>query len=100
MTHKEQQLLRVVAFHEGSIWVAQCLEHDLACQADSLSDLLHAISRITDAYMDMCKLKDRDPWGEQMLPAPQEYVDMWEKSVFLRSWEQRLPKPVINIRVL
>jgi len=99
MTYVEQKRLRVVAFHEGTQWVAQVLEHDLACQASTLSDLLHVISRITDAYMDMCKLKEKDPW-EQMLPAPQEYVDMWEKAIYLRTWEQDLPKPVISIRVL
>lgn len=100
MTYVEQQRLRVVAFHEGTQWVAQCLEHDLACQADTLSNLLHAISHITDGYMAACKNEQIKPWGEKMLPAPQKYVEMWEKSIFLRVWEQRLPKPIIDIRVL
>jgi hypothetical protein len=100
MTYKEQQRLRVVAFHEGDTWVAQCLEHDLACQAETLSDLLHRISIITDAYEMICRKEQIKPWEENILPAPQEYVDMWEKAVFLRVWEQRLPKPVIDIRVL
>jgi hypothetical protein len=99
MTYKEQQTLRVVAFHEGGMWVAQCLEHDLACQGDTLSELLHAIGRITDGYMAACKNEKIKPW-EEILPAPPTYHEMFERAVFLRVWEQRLPKPKIDIRVL
>lgn len=98
MTYQEQKCLQVVAFHEGTQWVAQVLEHDLACQASTLSDLLHAISRITDAHVAACKAEKIKPW--ELEPAPAAYHKMWEDAVHFRVWEPRMPKPLIRIRIL
>lgn len=61
--------LRIVAFKEGDIWVAQCLEHDVCAQA---SDLDTVRSRIEMA------LQAESPL-ESLPQAPAHFFELWDR---------------------
>jgi len=54
--------IRIVAFKEGDIWVAQCLEHDVCAQASDLDTVRARIEvaiHAEDNLMDLPKAPDR-----------------------------------------
>lgn len=70
--------VRVIMFQEGEAWVAQCLEHDIAAQADDL-DELHMRFALT-LRMELRTSLERSgrPFGG-IEPAPRHFHELWEK---------------------
>jgi hypothetical protein len=84
--------LRVVVHRDGEFfaglpmtldskrsWVAECLEYDLATQAESLEYLLfYELPRLITAHVICCRQEGLDPWA--IIPAPPETHDLWDQS--------------------
>lgn len=69
--------IRAIAFRERSMWCAQCLEHDIAVQAEDVASLSIALRQ---ALADQIEIS-RDLGGEPFAtlpPAPDRYFAMYE----------------------
>lgn len=70
--------IRVIAFKEDDLWVAQCLEYDIGAQAPDLETLN---LRLRLALMLEAKESEKNN-GEPFSgieKAPQHYFDLWDK---------------------
>lgn len=81
MSHDTPQRLeiRAVLFQEIGLWVAQCLEHDIAVQAQTRADLLETLERTLLGYLLLGFEKGCRPF-EWIPPAPRRYWEMYEKA--------------------
>ena len=61
--------IRVVAFKEGDIWVAQCLERDISAQASDLDTLRSRIEVAIEAEKPL----------ENLPAAPAYFFSLWDK---------------------
>lgn len=73
-------VVSVLLFKGNKKWVAQCLEHDIATQAESLQDLLEMLDRALDAEWVFCDERGLEAFT-RLPPAPQEYWDRWEETL-------------------
>lgn len=71
--------ISAILFQEGEVWSAQCLEYDIATQADSLPNLRYELERVIFAHIAACKNIGREPF-EGLPPAPQHFWKMFENS--------------------
>jgi hypothetical protein len=69
--------IRAVLFQEIGWWVAQCLEYDIAVQAETEEALLLELERILIGYILVAQKKGRLPF-QGMPPAPRRYWKMFE----------------------
>lgn len=78
-----EKRLRVVLFQEEGAWVSQCIDFDLNGQGSSVQEALSSMVRvlITRATLDQ---KDHVTEFSSCRPAPDRYVEMFEKSLALR----------------
>lgn len=86
--------LTVLLLKEGSQWVAQCLEHDLAGQGPDIDDALESFSTVLTATILLDARAGRRPLST-CGPAPVEYFALAKKAKHLQSpapW--RLPDDV------
>lgn len=64
--------LRVLLIEHDDAWVAQCIEYDLAAQAESLPAVLDEFDRVLQARVSIALERGLDPFAD--LPsAPAEY---------------------------
>lgn len=86
----ERMSLHVVVFRGQRHWVAQCLEVDIAAQAERLEDLPDRFARALLADMRLCREREQEPFSG--LPqAPARYWAMWKGSEPVNEtapWEQ------------
>ena len=68
--------LRLLIFREGSWFVAQCLEYDIAAQARTLMDVQYEFERILAGRFFTAKKLGVDPF-EGIPPAPEEYRELF-----------------------
>ncbi len=61
------KVLRVVVFQEAGAWMAQCLEHDLGAQADSVKGVIEELHRMLVLRIVVAADKGISPWD---VPAP------------------------------
>ena len=75
---QNRQHIRVIAFREGGLWVAQCLEYDIGAQAPDLDTLQ---SRFRMAVM--AELQTSAERGVELFagidPAPEHFHRLWER---------------------
>lgn len=76
---------RVLIFRDGSHnqWAAQCLEYDIAAQGESLEDVMNRFERTFVGNIVLALESDEEPLAT-FLPAPQKYVDRWNKAIALQ----------------
>lgn len=70
--------LRILFLKEGDRWAAQCLEHDIAAQGDSIPKAVEAIMRAICSEMGVC-----DELGKKLdaIPAaPSYYLRQFESA--------------------
>jgi len=71
--------LRILFFREGDWWIAQCLEHDIAAQANGgLREAEYELGRVLITYVGACLAEGLEPF-EGMAPAPERLQEMWTK---------------------
>jgi hypothetical protein len=76
---ENQHILHAVAFQNGHLWVAQCLEYDIATQASSLPDLLYDLKRTLGAHMLIAREEKLAPFAN--IPrAPQRFWEMYRQA--------------------
>lgn len=64
---------------DGKFWyVAQVLEYDLACQAQTIDDLAYEIRRLIVGHILVCEQEGIDPWA--VPAAPERYGDLYVAS--------------------
>ena len=86
--------LRILLIKEGSQWVAQCLEHDLAAQGPEIDDAIDAFVSILAATIVTDAEAGRQPLS-RCRPAPAEYFDLVRRAKHLdRTPPRRLPDEV------
>lgn len=73
-----QETVRVVVFREGDVYVAQCIEYDIATQAADLDALLERLDLTLDAECAMSRERGGAPFAG-IAPAPNYFHDLWDK---------------------
>lgn len=74
-TAKRQFSVQVLVLREGDVWVAQCLEYDIAAQGATLPEVKKALERTFIGQMMVDAHLGQEPL-DNIPPAPREY---WEK---------------------
>ena len=73
--------ISAVLFQEGEQWVAQCLEYDIAAQAETLKELVeYELQRVLVGHISVSLETGRVPF-ENVPAAPREYWDLWNGGV-------------------
>ncbi len=70
--------IRAVLFQEGDAWCAQCLEHDIAAEARSLSELKAELETVLSIQVEMAIERGQEPFAS-LPPAPAKYFRMFEQ---------------------
>ena len=76
MTYRLAFNLHVLLVREGDVWVAQCLDYDIAAQGATISDAKEAFARTFGGQVAVDlhhKVEPLQGFG----PAPQEYWDLF-----------------------
>lgn len=76
--HNGEVNLRVVVYREGDVYIAQCLEMDIATQARDLDTLLERLDLTIDAECAMSVERNGGPF-DGIPPAPNYFHGLWEK---------------------
>jgi hypothetical protein len=102
----KQIQIRAVIFQESAqMWCAQCLEHDVSVQADSLPRLVNVLGDTLVSYVELAVIEGREPF-DGMPPAPREFFDMFARAHEMPNSNPQViklvdaPKIVPEIRVL
>ena len=83
--------LSVLFIESRSGWTAQCLEHDIAAQADSLNALFDEIERVLVAQVALDEAQGRRPF-EGIEPAPAKFWDAF------RAARTKMQRPAAGLR--
>ncbi len=67
--------LSVLLWQEDNLWLAQCLQYDIAAQAKTLGDLRYELERILVGHLVISAENGAEPF-EDIPPAPTEF---WQK---------------------
>jgi hypothetical protein len=102
--HMKQIQIRAVMFQDSSFWCAQCLEHDVAVQAETVDELVVALADTLSAYVELAATEGREPFAD-MPPAPIEFEDMFRRAHEFKARPRLIniddgPKVIPEIRVL
>lgn len=81
--------MRVLILREGPMWVAQGLEHDIAAQGRSLTEVKLAFALAFSAQIAVAVARGEDPEAfiNSFAPAPKYYHERFEKA-------QQLSEPI------
>ena len=78
--------MRVLLIKEDAVWVAQCLEHDIAAQGTTIADAKDAFVRNFAAQIAVALKYGEEPLAT-FAPAPKYYWDLF-------SMAERLAEPI------
>jgi hypothetical protein len=70
--------VRVVVFHEEGMYVAQCLEYDIATQAPDIEAVLDRLDLTIEAECQM-SMEETGKTLNGIAPAPIYFHQLWEK---------------------
>lgn len=92
--------LRVVVYRDGDMYIAQCLEMDIATQARDLDTLLERLDLTIDAECASSKERGESPF-KGIAPAPNYFHGLWEKrSVSLKHLRFPVAEHFGNVEVV
>ena len=74
--------LSVLLVREGDLWVAQCLQYDIAAQGKTITEAKHAFCRTVSGQVCVDLRHHVEPLSG-FLPAPRVY---WERSLAPQPW--------------
>lgn len=102
MTMKKN--INVVVIQEGPFLVAQCLEYDINCQADSFDELEESFNRAYVGEILLSLDNEDEKLFQDINPAPEFYRNMFKNGRKLgnpwninpRNWVQDPPRRVIS----
>ena len=91
--------LHILFIGSDSGWVAQCLEHNIAAQGDSIEETKKAFEFAL--YAEAEYLESNNQTLEDLPPAPDEYWNSYEESVYrisrIRSFGEIIRSIIKNI---
>jgi hypothetical protein len=91
--------LRVVVFREGNVYSAQCLEIDIATQANHIPELLERLDLTIDAEFALSRELGKKPF-EGIAPASTYFHTLWEKrSVSLKHLRCPIAQHFQNVEI-
>lgn len=70
-----EKIMRVVIKKEGDLFVAQCLEHDICSQGNTIDELME---RLVGTVRLECEERDGDL--DDIEPAPDLYHEIWDNA--------------------
>lgn len=76
--------IRAVLVEEGGAWSAQCLDYDIAAQAETLLDLHDELMRVLVAHIAASVELGREPFSS-IKPAPQRFWELYEHGLGMES---------------
>ena len=79
MSNENTLKVSAVLFQDGQWWSAQCLEYDVAAQAQTLSDLQTEFQRVLISHLAIARELGRKPF-EGIPPAPRKFWDLFKQS--------------------
>ena len=85
--------ISVVAYRDGDLWVAQCVEYDIAARADSLERLPRAFDRALAANMLVNAELGRSKL-EGIPPAPSRFKPLFDEAQEIAPLEQIRPTEI------
>lgn len=68
--------IRAIVYREGDVYVAQCIEYDIATQASDIETLLDRLELTIEAEFEACEEAGKAP-KECICPAPVYYHELW-----------------------
>ena len=70
-------MIRAIAYRHGDRWIGQCLEFDLAAQADTRDKILDELARVVEPHVEASRENGVEPFVN--LPrAPNLYFQMFD----------------------
>jgi hypothetical protein len=91
---KPEKKLRLLLLKEGSQWVAQCLEHDLAAQGPEIDDAINAFVTVFAAKLIADRKAGKEPLST-CPPAPAYYFELAQRAKHIdESIPRRMPDDV------
>jgi hypothetical protein len=75
--------LDVVVFREGTVWVSQCLQHNIAAQGENLRECLDALRSVLLARIAAAANGLIDDPFKDVPPAPRKYWERYEEALKL-----------------
>jgi hypothetical protein len=91
--------INILLFQERGIWVAQCLEFDVAAQASTLNDVIYEFQRVLCGHIAMRKELDLPPLESDLPPAPEVYWRQYERAARLEKTAPRIQIPSMSVDV-
>lgn len=85
---KSKPIINIVAFQEAGGWVAQCLQYDIAAQADSFAELKREMIRAIVSHIIINVERGRAPF-EGLKEAPSKFWKMYGEATPLN--DESLP---------
>jgi predicted RNase H-like HicB family nuclease len=82
--------IRAVLFHEAGWWCAQCLEYDIATQAQTIPELKKELERALTIHVELSTERGQEPFA--LLPkAPERYFQMYDAFEKANGTEEGIP---------
>lgn len=88
--------LRVLVFFGRTKWVAQCIEYDIAVQAENSEDLESRFNSALEAERQLSQKMGQEPL-RRLPPAPRRYREAWDKALARQQREREKAEPWRNI---
>ena len=90
--------VKALLFQEDGVWVAQCLDMDITCQAAKLSDLKKRIVNNIIAHVEISHKSGRDPNARK---APEKFWQAFRESeeneIPLKDFDPSTVVPILRI---
>lgn len=87
----DEKSIRVIVFRENEMYIAQCIDYDIATQAKNIDELIDRLELTVEAEFAYCEELGQEP-HKVIVPAPNYYHELWEKRHVSIQLIQ-LPKP-------
>jgi hypothetical protein len=79
MSLMKQIIINAIAFHDEGVWIAQCIEYDIAVSAETLPKLRRAFEQAVIA--NICVNEERGYSGlDGIPPAPSRFRDLFNSA--------------------
>ncbi|MGH6850070.1 MAG: hypothetical protein ACREDD_06440 [Methylocella sp.] len=97
-----QIIISAIAFHDEGVWVAQCIEHDIAVSAETLPKLRRAFEKAVVA--NICVNEELGRSGlDGIPPAPSHFRDLFENADIdlhpIKQTPSRVPVEIRDFRL-
>lgn len=88
----EQSVIRVLLIADRGVWVAQCIDFDLAAQGETVREALQTFVRLFEVQIETDQKAGRDPFAASR-PAPRWYADRYNEASARIDSKPAIPPP-------